>query len=77
MVKRHTKPTQQNPQGGIIEKEGSVHVSNVMPLDPGKCDKPDAREDQETEDGNEPGQVGAICVKCSTVRDLVSRRRNG
>ena len=39
MVKRHTKPTQQNPQGGIIEKEGSVHISNVMPVDAG-TDKP-------------------------------------
>ena len=35
MVKRHTKPSQQSPQGGIIEKEGSVHISNVMPVDPG------------------------------------------
>jgi len=35
MVKRHTKPTQQNSTGGIIEKEGSVHLSNVMPVDPG------------------------------------------
>ena len=32
--KRHTKPNQQNPQGGIIEKESSIHVSNVMLLDP-------------------------------------------
>jgi large subunit ribosomal protein L24 len=39
MVKRHTKPTQQNAQGGIVEKEGSVHLSNVMPIDPGS-DKP-------------------------------------
>ena len=39
MIKRHSKPTQQNPQGGIIEKEGSVHISNVMPVDPGS-DKP-------------------------------------
>ena len=39
MVKRHTKPTQTNQEGGIIEKEGSVHISNVMPLDPGS-DKP-------------------------------------
>src|SRR5438105_2123623 len=40
MVKRHTKPTQANPQGGgIVEKEGSVHISNVMPIDPG-TDKP-------------------------------------
>jgi large subunit ribosomal protein L24 len=29
MVKRHTKPTQKNPQGGIVEKEGTVHISNV------------------------------------------------
>jgi large subunit ribosomal protein L24 len=35
MVKRHTKPSQQNAQGGIIEKEGSIHLSNVMPVDPG------------------------------------------
>lgn len=34
LVKRHTKPTQANPQGGIIEKEGTIHVSNVMVLDP-------------------------------------------
>ncbi len=35
MVKRHTKPSQKSPQGGIIEKEGSLHLSNVMLLDPG------------------------------------------
>jgi large subunit ribosomal protein L24 len=29
MVKRHTKPSQKSPQGGIVEKEGSVHISNV------------------------------------------------
>jgi large subunit ribosomal protein L24 len=28
-VKRHTKPTQQRPQGGIIEKEAPIHASNV------------------------------------------------
>ena len=39
MVKRHTKPSQKSPQGGIIEKEGSIHLSNVMPVDPGS-DKP-------------------------------------
>ena len=35
MVKRHTKPSQRSPQGGIVEKEGSIHLSNVMPVDPG------------------------------------------
>ena len=29
-IKRHTRPSQQNRQGGIVEKEGSIHVSNVM-----------------------------------------------
>jgi len=32
--KRHTKPNQKNPQGGILEKEAPVHVSNVMLIDP-------------------------------------------
>lgn len=30
MVKKHMKPTQANPDGGIIEKEAKIHVSNVM-----------------------------------------------
>ena len=33
-IKRHTRPTQQNPQGGIVEREAPVHLSNVMPYDP-------------------------------------------
>ncbi len=34
MVKKHAKPTQQNPQGGILNQEASIHASNVMLLDP-------------------------------------------
>ena len=30
MLKRHMRPNQENPQGAIVEKEGSIHVSNVM-----------------------------------------------
>lgn len=30
MIKRHTRKNQQHPQGAIIEREGSIHVSNVM-----------------------------------------------
>lgn len=33
MVKRHQRPSQKNPQGGIVEKEASIHVSNVMLFD--------------------------------------------
>lgn len=32
--KRHTKPSQTNPEGGIVEFEAPIHVSNVMLLDP-------------------------------------------
>lgn len=30
LVKRHTKPSQRNQQGGIVEREAPIHVSNVM-----------------------------------------------
>ena len=36
MVKKHARPTQENPQGGIIQKEAAIHVSNVMLLANGK-----------------------------------------
>ena len=29
MIKKHTKKSQQNPNGAIIEREGSIHISNV------------------------------------------------
>ena len=36
MVTKHTKATQQNPKGGIIQKESPLHVSNVMYLHKGQ-----------------------------------------
>jgi len=39
IIKRHTRPSQKNTQGGIIQKEGTVHVSNVMVICP-KCNTP-------------------------------------
>jgi large subunit ribosomal protein L24 len=30
LVKRHTKKSQEHPQGAIVEREGSVHISNLM-----------------------------------------------
>ena len=35
MIKKHQRPTQKLRQGGIIEREGSIHLSNVMLVDPG------------------------------------------
>jgi large subunit ribosomal protein L24 len=39
VVKRHTKPSATNPQGGIVEKEAPIHLSNLMVADP-KTAKP-------------------------------------
>jgi len=39
MIKKHTKPNASAPQGGIIEKEAPVHISNLMLVDP-KTGKP-------------------------------------
>ena len=33
-VWKHVRPSQRNPQGGRIQKDAAIHVSNVMPLDP-------------------------------------------
>jgi large subunit ribosomal protein L24 len=34
MVKKHTKPNAKHPQGGIIEQEASIHISNLQVVDP-------------------------------------------
>ena len=34
MIKRHTKPSQKNQQGGIVEKEAPINASNAMVIDP-------------------------------------------
>jgi large subunit ribosomal protein L24 len=34
IVKRHSRPRQKNPQGGILQREAPIHASNVMLLDP-------------------------------------------
>jgi len=35
LVSKHTKPSAQNPQGGIVKKEASLHISNLMLVDDG------------------------------------------
>jgi large subunit ribosomal protein L24 len=51
MVKRHTKPIpQRNIKGGIVEKEGPIHVSNLKVIDP-ESDRPTRVGRQVLEDG--------------------------
>ncbi|HCN61709.1 MULTISPECIES: 50S ribosomal protein L24 [Mammaliicoccus] len=53
VIKKHQKPTQLNPEGGILETEGTIHVSNVQLLDPKT---------------NEPTRVGFKVVDGKKVR---------
>ncbi|MDG5473770.1 50S ribosomal protein L24 [Jeotgalibacillus sp. ET6] len=49
IVKKHSKPSQMNPQGGITNMEAAIHVSNVMLIDP-KTNEP-TRVGYKVEDG--------------------------
>jgi len=59
IVKRHTKPTQTNRQGGIVEKENPIAISNVMILC-SKCNAP-VRTGVKIDDG---GKRTRVCRKC-------------
>jgi large subunit ribosomal protein L24 len=58
MVKRATRPSQKNPQGGIMQSEGTMHVSNVMLICP-NCGQP-TRIARRRENGDRI----RVCKKC-------------
>lgn len=64
IVKRHSRPTAQNRQGGIIESEAPIHVSNVMLLC-NKCVKPARIKMQRLDDGKKV----RVCRKCNEQID--------
>jgi len=59
MIKRHTKPNKQMQQGGIVEKEGTIHLSNLM-LVCGKCSQKTRVGHRLTDDG----QKMRVCRNC-------------
>lgn len=62
MIKRHTKPSQTNPQGGIVDQEGSISISNVALW----CEKCAAgRRARKSVDDS--GSKSRVCVKCGTA----------
>jgi len=61
-IKRHTRPTQKNPQGGILEKEAPIHVSNVMVVCP-KCGAPTRVGHKRLADGSKE----RVCKKCDEM----------
>jgi large subunit ribosomal protein L24 len=62
LVKRHTKPRSQTQPGGIIEKEASIHLSNVMLICP-KCDKPTRPRTKVMQDGRKT----RVCSHCEEM----------
>lgn len=60
MIKRHMKPNQMNQQGGIIEKEAGIHLSNLMIICP-KCSKTVRVGKKTLEDGTKV----RTCKKCN------------
>jgi large subunit ribosomal protein L24 len=64
VAKRHTRPTAQNRQGGIVESEAPVHSSNVM-LMCNKCVKPVRIKMQQLDDGKKV----RVCRKCNEQID--------
>jgi large subunit ribosomal protein L24 len=63
-IKRHQRPTQKARQGGIVEREGSMHVSNVM-LVCGKCDRPTRVGSQVLANGRR----ARVCRRCHEIVD--------
>ena len=66
MLKRHTKADANNKQGGIIEKEGKIHISNVL-LVCDKCGKGVRTKRKKLEDGKRV----RICTRCAESLDNV------
>lgn len=64
MVKRHTRPTQQMPQGGILEKEAPMAISNLQVVC-GKCQKPTRVAHKVLANG----QKVRACKKCGEIMD--------
>ncbi len=64
MVKRHTRPNQQMPQGGIVEKESPIHISNLKVIC-SKCGKP-TRVGYKKLNENKSTR---ICKKCGEILD--------
>lgn len=64
LVKRHMRPTQKDPQGGIVEREGTVHASNVQLICP-NCNQPTRVGYRETSKGVKV----RVCRKCGEDAD--------
>ncbi|OQY40091.1 50S ribosomal protein L24 [Candidatus Atribacteria bacterium 4572_76] len=65
-LKKHSKPTQKVPQGGIVKQEGTLHTSNIR-LICNKCNKPTAIRREKIKEGKRV----RVCKKCGEIIDKV------
>ena len=68
LIKKAQRPTQANPQGGIITKEAPIHVSNVMVICP-KCGKPTRLGKKRVDNGQGKLKRVRVCKKCGADID--------
>ena len=67
IIKRHTRPSQKNPQGGILQKESSIHGSNVQLLCP-KCGKATRVGRKAVKDSvSGKNKMMRVCQKCEEM----------
>jgi large subunit ribosomal protein L24 len=67
ITKRHTRASQKNPKGGIVQKEAPIHVSNVMVVCP-KCTKPSrVGRKKVTDAASNRKQVMRLCRNCEEM----------
>jgi len=62
LVKRHTKPSAKNAQGGIVEKEAPIHISNLKIIC-NKCAEPTRVGKRILDDGSKV----RVCKKCGEI----------
>ncbi|MBE3576779.1 MAG: 50S ribosomal protein L24 [Limnochordales bacterium] len=64
IIKRHVRPDRQNPQGGVVERPGKIHVSNLMVVCP-SCDQPSRQRHRRAADGTRV----RVCARCGKSMD--------
>jgi len=64
MIKRHQKPRGVQQPGGIVEREASIHLSNVVPVC-SRCNKPTRVGTRRLEDG----KAARVCRRCGELLD--------
>jgi len=73
MVMRHVRRSRQHPQGGRVQKEAPIHLSNVMPLDP-KTDRPTRVRFVTQKDGSGALRKQRVAVSGAVIGEVTRAR---